>query len=609
MPLLRTTGCTTGRSVRGCKRGCTSALRAPSSARVAVIAPAAADGWSETRGRRLEASATARSNAMREHVATARWRLRATDPDLAARYRAAGLWDDTGVGDLLWRGLATAADEPFVVHSALRPFRGRFADVHDLARRVAAGMRARGVGPGDLVAFQLPNWVEAAATFYATAMLGAVVVPIVHIYGARELSHILGETQVRLVVVADRFRHLDYLAILEELRPSLPALETVAVVGETCPSWAIPFAALADGAALDEPARVDPDAPALVAYTSGTTAVPKGVVHTHRSLVAEVRQMAATQPDDSPPALTGAPVGHAIGMLGALLLPVYRGTPIHLVDVWDPGRVLEIMLAEGVSGGNGATYFLQSLLDHPACDARHRALLRRVGLGGAPVPPAIGERCEQLGISLVRFYGSTEHPSTTGSTHDEPRRVRLLTDGRPLAGVELRIVDDAGRDVGVGTPGEVLSRGPDLFAGYTDWRLTAGAVDEAGWYRTGDIGVLDDGGCLTITDRKSDVIIRGGENISATEVEELLVRHPSVAEVAVVAAPDARLGERAVAVLRLRPSAEPPTVEDLRRYLEGCGLARQKCPEEVRVVDDFPRTASGKVQKYVLRDRLREGRL
>ena len=534
-----------------------------------------------------------------------RWRLRQAGPELRARYTAQGWWDDQSLGDLIDAGLHRHARQPLRVRSALRPWQGTLGDVHRLARGLAAGLRGRGVQPGDVVAFQLPNWVEAAATFYAATQLGVVLVPIVHFYGAREVGHILAQSEARALVVADRFRHLDHLAMLDELRPGLSHLETVVVVGDRVPGDAIGFDELAAAAPLDGPTPTDPDGPALIAYTSGTTAQPKGVIHTHRSLVAEVRQMSASAPPPGPPALVGAPVGHAIGMLGALLLPVHRGQPIHLIDVWDPATVLAAMLEDSLSAGAGATYFLTSLLDHPDLRPRHRELMHQLGMGGAPVPPAVAERAEALGIDLVRFYGSTEHPSTTGSSHADPRDRRLFTDGRPLPGVELRLLDEAGSPVDPGTAGEIHSRGPDLFAGYTDERLSEAALDPDGWYATGDVGVLDEAGFLTITDRRKDIIIRGGENISAAEVEELLLRLPGVAEAAVVAAPDPRLGEHGCAFLRLLPGAPAPTVDGLRVHLETAGLARQKCPEEVRVVPDLPRTASGKVRKAELRELLR----
>ena len=536
---------------------------------------------------------------------------REIDEALSRRYVAEGFWGDMSLGALLRSGLHEAATHPFTVHSDRKPYRGTLGDVDALARRVAAGMRARGIEPGDAVAFQLPNWLEAAATFYAVAYLGAVVVPIVHFYGPKEVGYILRKTRVKALVTADHFGHQDFLANLAGMRASLTDLEWVAIVGEkgaAADPRDLAFADLVADDPIDEIPGVDPRTPALVAYTSGTTSDPKGVVHSHRTINAEIHQLAAMQSDRGGPAMiTGAPVGHGIGMLAALLIPVYRRSEIHLIDVWDPGRVLQAMLDDGLSAGQGSTFFLTSLLDHPDYDVeRHVPLMPFIGLGGSAVPAAVGERCAAMGIEIARSFGSTEHPSITGSTPDAPHDKRVNTDGRPLPGVEIRLVDDDGKDVAVGTPGEIWSRGPELFTGYTDAAATAAAFSPDGWFMTGDIGVLDDDGYLAITDRKKDIIIRGGENVSAQEVEELLVRMPDVAEVAVVAAPDARLGEVACAFFRMQPGHAAPDLTEVRTYLADTGIARQKWPEHLRVVDEFPRTASGKVQKFVLRQQLRD---
>jgi acyl-CoA synthetase (AMP-forming)/AMP-acid ligase II len=328
-------------------------------------------------------------------------------------------------------------------------------------------------------------------------------------------------------------------------------------------------------------------------------------VHSHRTLTAEVRQLLGIQAPGDRPMLVGAPVGHAIGMLAGLLGPPYRSQPVHLMDVWEPDAVLDAMVAADLTAGAGATYFCQSLLDAPGFGPEHIERMRHIGLGGAAVPAAFADRAEGLGIGIARSYGSTEHPSVTGSQWAFPREKRNHTDGRPLAGVELRLVDDAGQDVAPGTAGEIWSRGPELFTGYTDPALTKEAVDADGWYASGDIGVRDPDGFLTITDRKKDIIIRGGENVSAAEVEELLVRMPGVAEAAAVAAPDARLGEHVCAFVRTAPNADAPNLTAVREHLDHAGLARQKWPEELHVVDELPRTPSGKVKKYVLRDLLR----
>ncbi len=535
-------------------------------------------------------------------MSAADWPLLATPPELARRYWREDLWNDQSLGQYLDACMRAEHRLEFRVWSQSHPFRADLGRMRELARRVAGGLRARGVGPGDVVAFQMPNWMEAAVTFWGLSLLGATIVPIVHFYGPKEVRFILQDSRARFLLTVDRFGSRDYLAALSELAPQVEKLERVFVLGQV-PSGCGDFAPLLAADPIAGPAALDPATPAFVAYTSGTTADPKGVIHTHRSAVAEIRSKIDFRvlPRGCKPNLVGAPVSHAIGMLGVLLMPLAWKEPVHMTDVWDPREVLRAMLEGDLTAGSGSTYFLTSLLDHPDFTPAHLANMRYAALGGSTVPPAIAERAEGLGISVVRGYGSTEHPTISGSLHPEPREKRLYTDGHALPGVEIRLVDEAGREVGPGEWGEVTSRGPDLFAGYTDPELTAEAVDAEGWFATGDIGVLDPEGYLTITDRKKDIIIRGGEKVSSAEVEECLLRMPGVAEVAVVPAPDARLGEHGCAFLRPLAGAAAPDLAALRAHLARIGLAKQKWPEEVRAVEDFPRTPSGKIKKFALR--------
>jgi acyl-CoA synthetase (AMP-forming)/AMP-acid ligase II len=372
-----------------------------------------------------------------------------------------------------------------------------------------------------------------------------------------------------------------------------------------------------DGAdPLDAPARVDPDSPAIIGYTSGTTSAPKGVIHTHRTFLADQRTWADFLAEDRSPrpavvpttSFTASPVGHVTG-LTSVLRPLFAPSPLDLLDVWDPATVLAAMADDGVALTGGPPFFLLSLLDHPDFDpAVHLPYVARLTMGGAPIPAEVARRATDLGISITRAYGSTEHPSTTGALHSDPAEKRIYTDGRIMSGSELRLLDADGRPAPTGQPGEIHSRGPELFVGYTDPALTAEAIDPDGWYDTGDTGFLDPDGYLTITDRKKDIIIRGGENISAAEVEGLLAGIAGVAEVAVVAAPDARYGEHGAALIRLLPGAVPFGLDAVQAHLRAGGLSRQKWPEELRFVDDFPRTPSGKIQKNVLRTSLRAGR-
>lgn len=500
---------------------------------------------------------------------------------LTKRYVAEGWWTQETLGDLVAGGLAANPSTAFHVHSAVRPYSGTFGDVETRARRLAAGLRSRGVGAGDVVAIQLPNWMEAAAAFWAATFLGAVVVPIVHFYGRKELGHIMTTAQPKVFITTAEFGRMTFQA---DLCADVPI---VGLVGDTF-----------DDLLADDPmpgtVAADPASPALIAFTSGTTSNPKGVIHSHQTLGFETRQLLENYPPDRGRQLTATPVGHFIGMLGAFLIPVLEGAPIDLCDVWDPGRVLELIEREGLSIGGGPPYFVTSVLDHPDCTPDHVRHFTTVGLGGSTVPAAVTRRLADLGMFVFRSYGSTEHPSITGSRRSAPEDKRLFTDGDVRPGVEIRL----------GPDGEIFSRGPDLCLGYTDEALTASAFDAFGWYRTGDVGVLDDDGYLTITDRKADVIIRGGENISALEVEEVLLGMPAVAEAVVVAVPDDRLGERAAAVLRVRDDQEMPTLDEVREHFKAQGVAVQKWPEELHRVDDYPRTASGKVQKFRVRQSL-----
>ncbi|BBY41761.1 AMP-binding protein [Mycolicibacterium celeriflavum] len=509
--------------------------------------------------------------------------------ELTKRYEEEGWWTPETLGELLARNLAAHPDIGFWVHSDVRPFAGTFADVELRARRLAAGLRKRGVGPGDVVALQLPNWMEAAVAFWASTFLGAVVVPIVHFYGRKELGHILSTSRPKVFITAREFGRM---AFQPDLAAAVPI---VGLVGE------LSFDELLDDEPMTGTLSADPAGPALIAFTSGTTNNPKGVVHSHQTLGFETRQLLENYPKDRGRQLTATPVGHFIGMVGAFLIPVLEGASIDLCDVWDPGKVLELMEAEGISIGGGPPYFVTSLLDHPNCTDAHRSRFTTVGLGGSTVPAAVTRRLADMGFFVFRSYGSTEHPSITGSRPTAPEDKRLYTDGDPRPGVEIKLTED----------GEILSRGPDLCLGYTDEALTARAFDDEGWYHTGDIGVLDDDGYLTITDRKADVIIRGGENISALEVEEVLLSMPSVAEAVVVAAPDDRLGERAAAVLRIRDGHDMPTLDEVRAHFKAAGVAIQKWPEELHRIpegQDYPRTASGKVQKFRVRDEVRRAR-
>ncbi len=543
-----------------------------------------------------------------EPLRRGRWPLRRVPPELERRYVDEGWWTEETLGAMVARQLSAYPASQVAIWSRSRSWRGSYADVDDEARRIVALLRDRGVEPGEAVAFQIPNWREAVVCFAALALGGYVLVPIVHIYGRKELGFILEQSEASAYVSPWSYGPVEYGEIVSALGAASLRLHVVVGEDETPPGRdgleRVAWEACAERRPATDLPSLRSEEVAVIGYTSGTTSDPKGVIHDHRTLLAELRHMADYMTPGKPN-LMGSPVTHATGMLGAVLGPLVTGEPMHLIDRWDPAHALEVMLEASVGGGSGASVFLSSLLDHPEFGAEHAALMTRVGLGGAPVPVALGERAHALGIRIIRSYGSTEHPSTTGCHFEDSADRRHRTDGRALEGVELRLVDEEGVEVPAGRPGEIFSRGPDLCLGYTDPALTAAAFDDEGWYRTGDVGVLDGAGYLTITDRVKDIIIRGGENVSAAEVEGAIQRLPGVAEVAVVAAPDPRLGEHACAIVRMQPGAEAVTLDDLTGHLAEVGLARQKWPEDLRIVDDLPRTAAGKIRKVELRARLR----
>jgi cyclohexanecarboxylate-CoA ligase len=473
---------------------------------------------------------------------------------------------------------------------------------------VAAGLRGLGVGAGDVVAYQLPNWWEAAVVFLAAARAGAVVNPVLPIFRERELRFILGQSGARVLVAPGRFRERDYPAEIAALRRELPALEHVVVARGEAPAGMSPFDSLLDAAPDAAPLRVDPGALLMLMYTSGTTAEPKGVLHTHETLAAEVTSLERVHglgPADS--TLMPSPLTHISGVVHGILAPALLGTSAVLMERWDAALGLELIARERVTYMVGAPTFLRDLADHPRRAEFDLGSLRLFSCGGAEVSADLIRRARlSLGCVAKRVYGSTEFPTITTTDADDADTMGIETEGRPIEPVRLRIADAEGNPVATGVDGEVQARGPERFVGYTDAALTAEAFTADGWFRTGDLGRVDAGGYLRITGRIKDIVVRKGEKFSARELEELIARHPAVAEAAVVALPDRESGEIACAVVSLRPGSRL-ALEELASFLTAAGLARQKLPERLEIMGELPHTESGKVQKAAIRAELMKG--
>jgi acyl-CoA synthetase (AMP-forming)/AMP-acid ligase II len=475
-------------------------------------------------------------------------------------------------------------------------------DLIAAASQLARGLRAIGLRRGDAIALQLPTARDTAVLYLAALDIGAVLVPIVHIYGPAEVGFILRDSRARFLCVPERWRGIDFLARVEALRP-LPDLERVIVLGDRTPRGGITLrsiAALAEQApAIAEDSAPLPDDLCLLLYTSGTTAAPKGVRHTHRTVGAE---WAIPFIDGDGPYLTPFPAGHIAGF-NFLLRPFVTGTDMVFMDRWDPALAAELIERHRVRLSGGTPFHLQGLLAAAKRDSRDLSSLGGYSLGGTGVTPEHVEAADRAGFAGSRSYGLTEHSTVSVGWRDMSLAHRAQTDGRLQPGTCVRVVDEQDRSLPAGTEGEILTLGPELFIGYTDASLDAQAFTADGWFRTGDIGRLDASNCLTLTDRKKDIVIRGGENISSQEVERVLATHRAVKDAAVVAEPDARYGEKVCAFVVLQ-EAQSLDLATVQRHFAEAGVARQKTPESLRIVDDLPRTASGKVRKGELRGRL-----
>jgi cyclohexanecarboxylate-CoA ligase len=521
---------------------------------------------------------------------------------LAEVYRRDRLWR----GETIWAAFAaTAARLPSKVAVVDGSARLTFGAVAAAAERLSAGLARLGVGAGDVVAFQLPNWWETVVVLLATARCGAIATPVLPINRRRELGFILGQAGARVCFVPGRYRDCDHRRLLAELRPELPALEHVIVVRDDPGPGAVGFDTVAGDTGSPHSPATDAEALALLIYTSGTTADPKGVLHSHETLLAEARSLGPVHEiTAADTVLMPSPLTHISGIVHALLMPSVFGTTAVLMERWEPGAGLGLLAAERVTYMVGAPTFLRDLARHPDLPAHDVASFRLFSCGGADVDPGlVRDAAARLGCVAKRVYGSTEFPTITTTGPGDPPERRIDSEGRPIGAAEIRLVDDDGAPVPVGVEGEILARGPECFLGHGDPALDAEVFTADGWFRTGDLGTLDAEGYLRITGRKKDIIIRKGENISAREVEDLLAAHPAVAEVAVVGIPDAAAGEIACAVLRLRAGAAAPALPEVTGFLEQRGLSRRKLPERLEVVDDFPRTPSGKIVKRMLRER------
>lgn len=516
---------------------------------------------------------------------------------LRAGWEARGYWTSERIGWLLERASRMWPDRTAVVDDSGRY---TFAELQARSDAIARTLVEAGIQPGHVVSWSLPNSVDAIAVATAAWRVGAVSNPIVTIYRAHEFRFILGQLRPFAVIAAGEFRARRYAeeldGILDELghRPAVRLVRAGAQpgwsqLGEAAGSTPLPASA--------QPAP--PDAPCLVLYTSGSTAEPKGVAHSSRTLLHEVRSMARewglSWQDRF---FMASPLTHITGTLQGMILPLLLGATDVLQAAWDPELAVTRMEAERASYTVGATVFLQGTIEEYQ-RIGVRPTLRQFTCGGASVPPHLIEAADALGITSYRVWGMTEFPTTTLSSEHHPLARRAFTDGHVAEGIEIRALGPDGRPRPVGEEGELCARGPERMLGYVVPEQNRGVVLADGWLATGDVGFVDGGGYVTVTGRTKDIINRGGEKFAARDIEDVLATHPAVAEVAVLGVPGGRLGEMVCAAVILRPGAAV-TEAELRDFLESRRIARQKIPEQFRFPEQLPRTAAGKVQKFRL---------
>ncbi|WP_428310515.1 AMP-binding protein [Hydrocarboniphaga sp.] len=520
------------------------------------------------------------------------------------RYAGSGVWRDRTIGELArdW-----AQREPDAVVFPNDPAQPTYASLLGDAEALLVSLQELGLRSGDVISFQLPNWIEAAIINLAAALGGYVISPIVTIYRDAEVRQMLVDSGATILFFAERFRGYDYAAMVERIAADLPALQhRIGVRAEGDMTRFESLLAAGRGRRPQLP-KVDADAVKLLLYTSGTTGRPKGVLHSHNSL-ARVSQISYQHwglgAGDA--ILMPSPVTHISGYSNGLEQPFLAGTRTVLMESWDAALAVDLIRRYRVAGTVAATPFLKELADMARARGDRLPSFRVFACGGAAVPADLvldaNAAFEQA--CAFRVYGSSEVPLVTvGCMPVSQPQLAATSDGAAVD-YEVRFIDDNGDDVAPGRDGEIVARGPAMFLGYADAAQTREALTPDGYFRTGDIGMLTAEGAIVITGRKKDLIIRGGENISAKEIEDVLGRHPLVRESAVVSMPHARLGEGICAFVITRGEQRPAFAE-LAGFVSASGLSKQKCPERIEYLAELPRTASGKVRKDVLRSMIR----
>ncbi|EEU1344661.1 medium-chain fatty-acid--CoA ligase [Escherichia coli] len=520
-----------------------------------------------------------------------------------AAYRQQGLWGDASLADY-WQQTARAMPDKIAVvdnHGASYTY----SALDHAASCLANWMLAKGIESGDRIAFQLPGWCEFTVIYLACLKIGAVSVPLLPSWREAELVWVLNKCQAKMFFAPTLFKQTRPVDLILPLQNQLPQLQQIVGVDKLAPATSSLSLSqiIADNTPLTTAITTHGDELAAVLFTSGTEGLPKGVMLTHNNILASERGYCArlnlTWQDVF---MMPAPLGHATGFLHGVTAPFLIGARSVLLDIFTPDACLALLEQQRCTCMLGATPFVYDLLNVLEKQPADLSALRFFLCGGTTIPKKVARECQQLGIKLLSVYGSTESSPHAVVNLDDPLSRFMHTDGYAAAGVEIKVVDDARKTLPPGCEGEEASRGPNVFMGYFDEpELTARALDEEGWYYSGDLCRMDEAGYIKITGRKKDIIVRGGENISSREVEDILLQHPKIHDACVVAMPDERLGERSCAYVVLKAPHHSLSLEEVVAFFSRKRVAKYKYPEHIVVIEKLPRTASGKIQKFLLR--------
>lgn len=520
-----------------------------------------------------------------------------------AAYRQQGLWGDASLADY-WQQTARAMPDKIAVvdnHGASYTY----SALDHAASCLANWMLAKGIESGDRIAFQLPGWCEFTVIYLACLKIGAVSVPLLPSWREAELVWVLNKCQAKMFFAPTLFKQTRPVDLILPLQNQLPQLQQIVGVDKLAPATSSLSLSqiIADNTPLTTAITTHGDELAAVLFTSGTEGLPKGVMLTHNNILASERAYCArlnlTWQDVF---MMPAPLGHATGFLHGVTAPFLIGARSVLLDIFTPDACLALLEQQRCTCMLGATPFVYDLLNLLEKQPADLSALRFFLCGGTTIPKKVARECQQRGIKLLSVYGSTESSPHAVVNLDDPLSRFMHTDGYAAAGVEIKVVNDARKTLPPGCEGEEASRGPNVFMGYFDEpELTARALDEEGWYYSGDLCRMDEAGYIKITGRKKDIIVRGGENISSREVEDILLQHPKIHDACVVAMPDERLGERSCAYVVLKAPHHSLSLEEVVAFFSRKRVAKYKYPEHIVVIEKLPRTASGKIKKFLLR--------